>query len=257
MSCRRSPILAVAALLLLGAGPAHAGTSHPAQQDGDEPRYELRGDWRFERGGTYRFTERRGRVDGRSRAALRLGGCRIRRGTVVFRRYRFVRRDGDDDVWRGRIAFVRDGCRRVFVSSTIVVHSDLRFTETSRLDGRRQRPGRFNRVRPRVRAGDPVIGTWVRNNVGIVVTASRGDYEGRARESFEIRNGCVIPAGTLIWRITPLSPGIYDGSIGTFLSPRSNCRPGDPAQSRWRLSEADELVRESVGEGRSFLYQRG
>jgi hypothetical protein len=247
----------IAAVAVLSAAPASAtastGAARPAGST--DARHQLLGDWRFEGGGSYRFSERRGRVDGRSRRALRLGGCRIAKNAVVFKGYRFLRRRGRADVWRGRVAFVRRGCRRVLVESTIVVESDLRFTETSVLEGERQRPGTFRRIKPPVRAKDPAVGTWVRNNAGVIVTAGRGGYEGRARESYLIANGCTVPAGTLVWRLEPVAPERYRGSVQTFLGPRANCRPGSPARSRWRLDETGRLVRESA-DGDSFPYER-
>jgi hypothetical protein len=255
-----STVAVCAALLLLplsAAAPAAARPGGPGQAQSTQPRHQLLGDWHLDGGGSYTFRKRGTRVEGRSRRTLKLASCRIRRGTVLFRSYRFVRRSGGDDVWRGRIAFVsRDTCRRVFHSSKIVVHSDLRFTETASLDGKARKPGQFERIRPKVSARDRVVGTWVRNSVGVIVTAARDHYEGRAREAFLIGNGCTVPANTLVWRLEPVAPGRYEGTIATFQSRSAKCRPGNPAKTAWRFDAKGRLVRVGA-DGSSFSYEGG
>jgi hypothetical protein len=135
------------------------------------------------------------------------------------------------------------------------VTSDLRFTETSKLPGGRAQSSLFRRIRPRVRAADPIVGTWVRNNAGIVVSAAGDRYEGRARESFLISNGCTVPAGSVIWTMRPTAPGRYEGTIPTFLQP-PGCEPGARNRSAWRIASATQLVRQSP-DGNVYAYQRG
>jgi hypothetical protein len=241
-------------LLLSAAAPAGAQSGTP-RTGANEPRHQLLGDWRLSGGGSYTFSQRRGRVQGRSRRTLRLGGCRIRKGAVVFRGYRFSRRRGGRDIWRGRVAFLDDGCRRVYVPSTITIQSDLRFTETAKLDGRRRRAAAFTRIRPRVSPDDPVVATWIRNEVGVILRWTQAGFEGRARESYRIGNGCTVPAGTVVWRLRPLAPGRYDGTVQAFRNP-PGCRAGQQPASRWRLDAPGRLVRVSA-EGEPFAYLRG
>jgi hypothetical protein len=238
------------------AGPSFsAAVGDPEASADAKPRYQLLGDWRFG-SGRYRFTQAGSAVKGRSRRTVRVGGCTVRRGETVFRGFRFAGASGRADVWKGRLAFVRGGCRRELVPSTIRITSDLRFSESSRLPGgRRPPPNVFRRVRPMVRATDPVVGTWVRNAAGIVVTVANDRYEGRARESFLIRNGCTVAAGTLVWAMRPTAPGRYEGTIPTFEQP-PGCQPSTRNPSRWRLESRTRLVREAA-DGSLFPYDRG
>jgi hypothetical protein len=97
----------------------------------------------------------------------------------------------------------------------------------------------------------------VRNDVGVRVTAARGGYEGRAREAFLIANGCTLPAGTVIWRLAPLAPGRYDGTVQTYRAPSAGCRPGTRAPSRWRLTSGGDGLTRISSTGDSFPYDRG
>jgi hypothetical protein len=226
-----------------------------AADEAASPLFQILGDWRFGRG-RYRFTEEDGVVRGRARVSLDLGACTVRRGETVFRGFRFVGTSERTDVWRGRLALVREGCRRVLVPSTIRVTSDLRFTETSTLPGESSpQSSLFRRIRPPVRSSDPVVGTWVRNAAGIVVSAAGDHYEGRAREAFLISNGCTVPAGTLIWTMRPTAPRRYQGTLPTFLKP-PGCEPGPRNRSAWRLTSATQLLRQSP-DGNVYAYQRG
>ena len=218
------------------------------------PRNQILGDWRQGREARYRFTLRRGRVSGHARRSFDLRGCRIRRGTVAFRGYRFVRREPAADLWEGRAAVPGQSCRIRYVPSSILVTSDLRMRERSRADGR-PRVQRFTRIRPPVRATDPVLGTWERNDVGVVVEIRDRAYVGRAREDFLIGNSCRIPAGTVVWHFRPSAPERYEGVAQTFLPPPT-CDPGVPVRSRWLLEPGGAtLVREAT-DGSRVEYER-
>jgi hypothetical protein len=228
----------------------------PARAADATPKYELTGDWSFH-GDKYRFTSAHSAVSGRSLTSVRIGHCLVRRGTVVFSGYRFEATHGGADYWKGRVALVAGKhCRRRLVSSTIKVVSDLRFTESSKLPGgRRPPPSTFSRIRPPVSASDPVIGTWLRNGAGVVVTREGRLYVGRARESFEIANGCTVAAGSVVWRLRPLAPGRYSGTIQTFLGP-PGCAPASLDPTSWRFGATRSvLVRESE-QGQAFPYTR-
>jgi hypothetical protein len=241
----------LALLTLVGslavAGPAAAAT----------PKYELPGDWSFH-GDKYRFTEKHGSASGRSLTSVRIGHCLIRKGTVVFSSYRFAATHGGSDYWKGRVAVVSGKhCSRRLVSSTITVESDLRFTESSKLPGgHRPPPSTFSRIRPPLSSHDPVIGTWLRNGAGVVVKREGRLYVGRAREAFGIANGCTVAAGAVVWRLRPLAPGRYSGTIQTFFGP-PGCKPGALDATSWRFGTTDSvLIREST-QGQSFPYTRG
>jgi hypothetical protein len=234
-------------LAWLPAGPAHAALT---------PKYELLGDWSFH-GDKYRFTQQRRLVSGRSLTSVRIGHCLVRRGTVVFSSYRFRATHGGSDYWKGRVALVGGTqCTRRLVASTITVESDLRFTESSRLPGGgRPPPSTFTRIRPPVTSSDPVIGTWIRNGAGGVVTRAGSLYVGKARESFAIANGCTVQAGTVVWRLRPLAPDLYSGTIQTFLGP-PGCSPASLDATTWRFGRTrSELIRES-STGQAFPYTR-
>jgi hypothetical protein len=221
------------------------------------PRYELAGDWGFH-GDRYHFFADRGALSGRSLTSLRIGHCVVRKGTVVFSSYRYVATHGGSDYWKGQVALVAGKhCRQRLVSSTITVESDLRFTESSKLPGgRRPPPSTFSRIRPPLSSRDPVIGTWLRNGAGVVVKREGQLYVGRAREAFAIANGCTVPAGAVVWRLRPLAPGRYSGTIQTFLGP-PGCKPAVPDPTSWQFSNTNAvLIREST-QGQSFPYTRG
>jgi len=241
------------ALLTLACCAAAAPAAHAARA----PKFQLLGDWAFH-GERYRFSGHGNTLSGRSLKSVRIGKCLIRRGTVVFSHYRFTATHGGADYWKGRLALVRGtGCKRRLVSSTITVESDLSFSESSRLPGgRRPPPSTFRRIRPRVSSRDPVLGTWLRNGAGVVVTREGPLYVGRARESFGIANGCTVPAGSVVWRLRPLAPDRYSGTIETFLAP-PGCAPGPGQPTTWRFGRTHaELIRESTS-GQAFPYVRG
>lgn len=209
------------------------------------PRHQLLGSWKAGRSGKLAMRERRGRVTGRVTHSVRLAGCDVPTRVALLRSLRFVRRELQSDVWVGRLALPdRDrDCRRRLVRSRVRVGSDLRTRVTYRDDGER-RTLRLRRIRPRVRASDPVLGTWKRRGVGITVERRGDAYIGVARDAFLLSNNCTVGEGTLVWRLRPSAPGRYDGQVQTFLPP-PGCDPGSPASSRWRLSAEDELVREA------------
>jgi hypothetical protein len=242
----------VALLTLVGSLAAFG----PAVAHAASPHYELAGDWSFH-GDRYRFSESHGRVSGRSLTSVRVGRCVVRKGTVVFSSYRFDATHGGADYWKGRVALVSGKhCRRRLVSSTITVESDLRFSESSKLPGgHRPPPSTFSRIRPPLSSHDPVIGTWLRNGAGVVVKREGRLYVGRAREAFGIANGCTVPAGSVVWRLRPLAPGRYSGTIQTFFGP-PGCKPAALDPTSWRFGKTDSvLVREST-QGQSFPYTR-
>lgn len=248
-------IAAGAALLLSVTGPG-AGAEDPLAGTAAEtgPRHQILGSWKLGRRGHLRLSQRGGRVSGRAARAFRFNGCRIPRGTLVFRAYRFDRRKQTSDIWVGRVLRPGRACARRYARSRIAVLSDLRLTELSRRGGR-TRARRLRRIRPHVRSNDPVLGTWERMGGGVSVTRRGGAYYGTARQDFLISNGCRVPAGTVIWRLRPSAPGRYDGVTQTFLPPPT-CDPGAPSPSRWRLeSEAQRLVREAP-DGTLAVYQR-
>jgi hypothetical protein len=243
------------AVLTLAAFAAAVGPA-TASAAAASPRYELAGGWSFH-GDRYRFTANHGSVSGRSLTSVRIGHCLVRKRTVVFSHYRFVATHGGSDYWRGRVALVAGKrCRRRLVSSTITVESDLRFTESSRLPGgHRPPPSTFSRIRPPLTASDPVIGTWLRNGAGVVVKREGSLYVGRAREAFNIANGCTVPAGSVVWRMRPLAPGRYSGTIQTFLGP-PGCSPAGLDPTSWRFgSTGSVLIRQST-QGQTFPYTR-
>ena len=248
--------LAAGAAVLVGVAGAGADSEDPgagaAQSTG--PRYQVLGDWKIGREARVRFAERGDRVSGRAVHDFRWRGCRLRRGAMVFRGYRFVERDETIDVWEGRVLRPTRSCRTRYVPSRLSVVNDLRIEEFARVGG----PGghhRLRRVRPRPRATDPVLATWERMGGGVVVRKADGAYVGTAREDFLISNGCRVPAGTVVWRLRPSAPERYDGFTQTFLPPPS-CDPSTPARSRWRLEEdGRKLVREAM-DGTLAEYDR-
>jgi hypothetical protein len=244
----------LAAVLTLASGLA-AFTPATAQA-APTPRYELLGEWGFH-GDRYTFSSRHGAVSGRSRTAVKIGKCEVRQGSIVFRGYRFKGRRGGSDYWKGRLAVVGGKkCKRRLVSSTIVVESDLRFTESSRLPGgNRPPPSTFSRVRPPLSNKDPVLGTWLRNGAGVLVKREGDLYVGRAREAFSIANGCTVQAGSVVWRLRPLAPDRYSGTIQTFLAPPT-CAPAALDPSTWLFGRSHrQLVRQSAT-GQQFPYTR-
>lgn len=247
--------LAAGAAVLFAVGGAGADSEDPAAgaTDTEGPRHQLLGGWRSGGGARFAFAERRGRVSGRATRTVRLGGCRVRRGTIVFRGYRFVRRDESIDVWEGRVLRPTRSCRTRYVASRISVVNDLRAEEFARVG-----PGarhRLRRIRPRPRASDQVLATWERMGAGVAVHMDDGRYVGTARDDFLISNGCRVPAGTPVWSLRPSAPGRYDGAVQTFLPPPS-CDPSTPARSRWRLADdGSTLVREAA-DGTLTEYDR-
>jgi hypothetical protein len=89
-----------------------------------------------------------------------------------------------------------------------------------------------------------------------VVTREGRLYVGRAREAFSIANGCTVPAGSLVWRLRPLAPGRYSGTIQSFFAP-PGCAPAALDPTSWHFGQnRSELVRES-SQGQAFPYTRG
>jgi hypothetical protein len=219
------------------------------------PRYQLLGDWSFH-GHRYRFVSHGGAIYGSSLASVRVGHCLERKGTKLFRGYRFVGTRGGVDYWKGRLAVVGRTCRQALVASTITEPSDLTFAESSRLPGgRRPPPSSFSRVRPPLSPTDPVLGTWVRNGAGLVVAQEGSLYVGRARESYAIANGCTVAAGTVVWRMRPVAPDRYSGTIQTFFGP-PGCAPASLDKSTWVLAlGGTQLVRQAAP-GQTFPYTR-
>jgi hypothetical protein len=238
------------------AAPAASGARTPAAHAARTPKFQLRGDWAFH-GERYRFSGHGNTLSGKSLKSVRIGRCVVRRGSLVFDRYRFSATHGGLDYWKGRLALVGKNCKRRLVSSTITVESDLSFSESSRLPGgRRPPPSTFRRIRPPVSSRDPVLGTWLRNGAGVVVTREGPLYVGRAKESFDIANGCTVPAGSVVWRLRPLAPDRYSGIIETFLDP-PGCAAGPGQPTTWRFGSTHaELIRESTS-GQAFAYSRG
>lgn len=242
--------LTAGAALLVAVTGAGADSEDPAARAVAEtgPRHQLLGSWKVGRSGKLVMRERRGRVTGRVSRTARIAGCRVPRRTALMRSLRFVRRELQSDVWVGRLALPdRDrGCRRRLVSVRLRVSSDLRVRALYR-DEARRRTMRLRRIRPKVRSGDPVLGTWEivfpDGSVGIRVERRRDAYVGIARDAYLLRNGCTVQAGTLVWRLQPSAPERYDGVVQTFLAPPS-CDPGVPDKSRWVL-EPDVLIREA------------
>lgn len=244
--------LAVVLTLACGLAALAPGAAHAAST----PRYELLGEWGFH-GDRYTFSSRRGIVSGRSRTTVKIGKCQVHKGSIVFRGYRFETSRGGSDYWRGRLSVVGGKrCKRRLVSSTIVVESDLRFTESSRLPGgKRPPPSTFSRVRPPLSNKDPVLGTWLRNGAGVVVKREGDLYVGRARGAFSIANGCTVQAGSVVWRLRPLAPERYSGTIQTFLAPPT-CAPAALDPSTWLFGTShSQLVRQSAT-GQRFPYTR-
>jgi hypothetical protein len=193
---------------------------------------------------------------GRSLSSIRVGHCLERKGSALFRGYRLTGIRGGADTWKGRLAVVGGTCRRTLVASTISQSSELFFSESSRLPGgHRPPPGTFKRVRPPISATDPVLGTWVRNGAGVVVALEAQLYVGRAREQFTIANGCTVAAGTVVWRLRPVAPERYSGTIQTFFGP-PGCAPAALDASTWVFAAGrTQLVRVS-GQSQSFPYLR-
>jgi hypothetical protein len=242
------------ALLTLGGFLAAAGLV-PVYAAAPAPRFELAGDWGFH-GDRYRFGTDHGAVSGHSLTSVKIGKCVVAKGTTVFNGYRFTATHGGTDYWKGRVTVLGKHCKRRLVSSTIKVQSDLRFTESSRLPGgRRPPPSTFKRIRPPLSASDPVLGTWLRNGAGVVVKREGKLYVGRARESFGIANGCTVPAGSIVWRLRPLAPGRYSGTIQAFFGP-PGCKPAALDDTSWHFGKTHgTLVRDS-SQGQSFPYTR-
>jgi hypothetical protein len=219
-------------------------------------RYELVGDWSFH-GDKYRFSAKHGEVSGKSLTNVKIGHCMVKRASTVFSGYRYIATHGGSDYWKGKLAAVGGKhCKRRLVSSTIRVESDLRFTESSRLPGGgRPPPSTFNRIRPPLSAGDPVIGTWLRNGAGVVVKREGRLYVGRAREAFGIANGCTVPTGSIVWRMRPLAPGRYSGTIQTFLGP-PGCKPAGLDATSWQFGKNHSTLVRDSSQGQSFPYTR-
>lgn len=240
--------IALAGVIFAAVVSTGSGDERPLSRtaQSEDARHQVLGDWNLAGSARLRFSVRRGAVEGRALRGFRVGRCPVRRGSAVFRGFRFRERDGALDVWRGMVVLPARGCRPRATRSRLEAASDVRMTEVSPRGGRERERG-MSRIRPRPRDGDPVLGEWERNGLGVVVRRAGRRYVGRARESFLIANGCTIAAGEVIWRVHPLAPDRYDGTTRTFLPP-PGCAEGDPAQSRWHLSaDGSKLARRSAG----------
>jgi hypothetical protein len=234
---------------------AAALAAPPSAGAAGTPRYQLLGDWSFH-GSHYRFEVRNGAVYGFSLAKVRLGHCTERAGTTIFRGYSFQGNRAGTDYWRGKLMVIGGRCRHLLINSTISEPSDLTFSESSRLPGgQRPPPSTFKRVRPPLSATDPVLGTWERNRAGVVVGREGPLYVGRAREAFSIANGCTVAAGTIVWRMRPLAPGRYSGTIQTFFGP-PGCAAASLDKSMWVLQGPSGPLVRSSSQGQSFPYSR-
>jgi hypothetical protein len=223
----------------------------PQAASAADPRYELEGEWSFS-GLRFELVESGGTITGRLTEAVRVRGCRLGEGTKILSGFKFDRADKTTDVWRGTSLVIREGdCRKRKLSSKITVESDEKFTEKAG----KLRAAVYKRVPPEIRDDDPVIGTWTRNNAGVIVKREGSRYVGTARESYAIANGCTIQAGTIVWRLEPLAPGRYRGTIQTFLQP-PGCRPGALTRSTWQLSADDKVLTRVADDGQLFPYSR-
>lgn len=233
-------------LAALGCMLAPAGAVAAKQQ----PQHVLKGDWRY-KGTQVTLVEKGGAIVGRTVEERSINGCRIKADEVVYRGFKFSAAQGAKDVWKGFSVVLDKKCRRHSSSSKIVVQSESRFVETTR----GLTPSTFHRVRPAVRDDDPVLTTWSRNGAGVVVTREGERYVGTAREDYVIANGCTIPAGTIIWRLSPSTPERYDGTIQTFLQP-PGCKLGALTRSSWRLADGDKTLTRVAEDGQQFAYVR-
>jgi len=232
----------LAAIVCLGA-PAGAGAA--------DPRYELAGDWSFA-GASFELTRKGTTVVGRTTESFQLRGCRVRADLKLLSGFKFDRADGAKDVWSGKSLVIDNGtCKGRYVKSSLEVASDSKFTERPA----RKRPAVYRRVPPPVSDDDAVVGTWTRNNAGVVVKREGPRFVGSAREAYAIANGCTIPAGTVVWRLEPLAPGRYSGTIQTFLQ-APGCRPGALTRSSWSLSLGEGLLTRVAEDGQLFGYDR-
>ena len=84
----------VTAVLTLASGLAVAMPC--AAQAASAPKYELLGEWGFH-GDRYAFTSRGGIVSGRSLATVKIGKCRVRKGSLVVRQMTPEERERDRD----------------------------------------------------------------------------------------------------------------------------------------------------------------
>jgi hypothetical protein len=250
-------VIAIAAALVaagLPLGLARAGDdaapARPAAQTA-EPVYQLLGEWRVERTLRLRVAPREGSVEGRAVRTGRFAGCRVARGRTFVRALEFAGHEDGIDRWHGLVALPGESCHRQLRRVVVTQANELVFHV--RVPDRA--PIRVRRVRPRPRATDPVIGTWERNDAGVVVQLVRGRYVGRARESFLIANGCTVRAGTAVWRMRNAAPQRYDGVTRTFRPP-PGCEPAANAASGWRLSADGSRLFRRGPDGSEVEYQR-
>ena len=110
-------------------------------------------------------------------------------------------------------------------------------------------------MRPPLSPTEPVLGTWVRNGAGLVVAQEGSLYVGRARESYAIANGCTVAAGTVVWRMRPVAPGRYSGTIQTFFGP-PGCAPASLDKSTWVLDPGGAQLVRQAAPGQAFPYTR-
>jgi hypothetical protein len=65
-----------------------------------------------------------------------------------------------------------------------------------------------------------------------------------------------VPAGAIIWRMRPLAPDRYSGTIQTFFGPPT-CAAASLDKSTWVLAPGlGQLARQSA-QGAAFPYARG
>jgi hypothetical protein len=242
---------AVAALLPLGLARAGDESVPVEAASAPEPAHQLLGDWRAGR-------ELRLRISGQGDARLarlvrdgELGGCRLRRGTLLLRGLRFAGRIQGVDRWHGQATLPDADCERSSRPVVVTQGNELRLSVVPETGT----PLRMRRVRPRARVGDPVLGAWERNGVVFVVERARRGYVARARDAFLISNGCTIPANSIVWRLRPLAPARYDGTTRTF-APPPGCEAVGSAPSVWRLGDANQRLVRRAPDGTDVVFDR-
>lgn len=250
-------ILAAAAAMVFAIAGSGAGSEDlaPRRAADTGPRYQLVGSWKTGRSGKIAIERWRRRAHGRVVRTTAVGRCRVGAGVTLLRSLRFVRREGEADVWAGRLALPdrARGCRRRTVSVRLRLSDELRLRALYR--GRQGRETlRLRRIRPKPRDDDPVLGVWEHKGVDFRVVRLGRTYVASARRAYLLTNLCTVPADTVVWRLRPLAPGRYDGTAQTFLPP-PDCAPAQRTPSRWLLTGERTLVREGP-DGSRTTYTR-
>ncbi len=223
----------------------------PAGASAADPRFELGGEWSFARA-SFELERNGTTVVGRTTETFQLRGCRVRAGLKILSGFKFNRADGAKDVWTGKSLVIDNGtCKGKYVKSSLEVTSDSKFTERPA----RKRAATYKRVPLEVLDDDPVVQAWTRHGAGVIVKKVGRRFVGTAREAYVIANGCTIPAGTIVWRLAPLAPGLYTGTIQTFLQP-PGCRSGALTRSSWNISADGRLLTRAAQDGELFGYDR-